>query len=147
MLALLLEKHRKLIGFTLFGCLSGSIYAVILVVSVDILGFPPFFGSVIAFALGVPVSYFGNRWVSYRSNNTLAPEALRFLIVQLISLMLTSALVHLMADRFTIPTYIAVIIAFIVAPIISLILFELWVYRRRPSVDSCSHSHSKLSQN
>lgn len=126
----LLEKNRKLLGFITFGGLAGLTYAVIMVISVDFLGVSTFIGSVIAFALAIPVSYFGNRWVTYRSKNMLAPEAIRFIIVQGINLVLTSGIVHFMVNWFVLPTYIGVIVAFVAAPAISFILFELWVYRQ-----------------
>jgi putative flippase GtrA len=127
----LLEKYRKLLGFVTFGGLAGLVYAVILVMSVDILGIPTFIGSIIAFALAIPVSYLGNRWVTYRSNNVLASEAARFIVVQVINLVLTSAVVHFVMERFALPTYVGIAVAFLAAPIISFILFEMWVYRQR----------------
>lgn len=126
----LLKKNRKLLGFVTFGGLAGLTYAVILVISVDILRIPTFISSMIAFALAIPVSYFGNRWVTYRSKNVLASEAIRFIIVQGINLVLTSGIVHFMVKWFALPTYIGVIVAFVAAPAISFILFELWVYRQ-----------------
>jgi putative flippase GtrA len=127
----LLEKYRKLLGFVTFGGLAGLVYAVILVMSVDILGIPTFIGSIIAFALAIPVSYLGNRWVTYRSNNVLASEAARFIVVQVINLVLISAVVHFVMERFALPTYVGIAVAFLAAPIISFILFEMWVYRQR----------------
>lgn len=121
------------------------VYAIILVFSVDVLKLPSFFGSVIAFIIAIPVSYFGNRWVTYRSNNVLAPEAFRFLIVQAINLVLTSAVVHFMMEQFALPTYTGVIVAFIAAPIISFVLFELWVYRQRQGTSVAHEAPSESS--
>ncbi len=131
----LMEKYRKILGFITFGGLAGMVYAVILVASVDAFGLPIFLGSVIAFALAIPVSYFGNRWVTYRSNNMLASEVYRFLVVQTLNLVLTSVVVHFMIEWFGLPTYTGVIVAFIAAPVISFVLFELWVYRQRQGTD------------
>lgn len=127
----LLEKYRKLLGFVTFGGLASLVYAVILIISVDILGIPTFIGSVVAFALAIPVSYLGNRWVTYRSNNVLASEAVRFIVVQLINLVLTSVVVHFVMEWFALPTYVGIVVAFLTAPIISFVLFEVWVYRQR----------------
>lgn len=141
----LLEKYRKILGFVTFGALAGMLYALILIVSIDLLEMPTFFGSVIAFVLAIPVSYFGNRWVTYRSNNVMASELSRFIVVQMINLVLTSAVVHFMMEHFALPTYVGIIVAFIAAPTISFVLFELWVYRQRQG-DSTLHKDSSESR-
>lgn len=139
----LLEKYRKLRGFITFGSLAGAVYAVIFVVSVDILGVPTFIGSVIAFTLAIPVSYLGNRWVTYRSNNVLASEAARFVTVQVTNLILTSAVVHFVMERFALPTCVGVVVAFLAAPIISFVLFEFWVYRQRRNASTLHETSSE----
>ncbi len=127
----LFEKYRKLLGFLAFGLLAGLTYAVALILSVSFFKIPTFVGSVIAFALAIPVSYLGNRWITYRSTNMLAPEAARFIVVQLINLVLTSVVVHFVIERFAMSAYVGIVVAFFTSPIISFVLFELWVYRQR----------------
>ena len=141
----LLKKYRKPLGFITFGGLAGLVYAVILIFSVDIIGVPTFIASVIAFTLAIPVSYFGNRWVTYRSSNVLASEAIRFIVVQAINLLLTSAVVYFMMNWLALPTYIGVIVAFLAAPIISFILFELRVYRQRQDANILHKTSAKSS--
>ena len=127
----LLQRYRKPLGFLTFGALAGGTYAVVLVIAVDHLGMPMFLGSVLAFALAIPVSFLGNRWVTYRSRNMAGPELLRFIVVQVANLVITSAIVGFVTNRLALGTYVAVLVAFAAAPIVSFVLFEIWVYRQR----------------
>jgi putative flippase GtrA len=127
----ILKAPRKLVGFALFGALAGATYAVVLVVLVERLRMPVFLASALGFAIAIPVSYLGNRWVTYRSRNMMGPEALRFVVVQVGNLFITSLIVHVASGRFQLSPFAGVAVAFVAAPIVSFILFELWVYRQR----------------
>jgi putative flippase GtrA len=140
-----LKKYRKLLGFVTFGGLAGGVYAAVLAISVDFLGWSVFIGSAVAYALAIPVSYFGNRWVTYRSRNVMAFEAFRFVVVQVINLVLTSAVVHVSMEQFALPTYAGILVAFLAAPVISLILFEVWVYRQRRDASTLNQVSSESS--
>lgn len=131
MMSELLHRYRKILGFVGFGALAGATYALILVVGVDVLRAPTFLASSTAFALAIPVSYFGNRLVTYRSRNIVGPEFARFLVVQVANLLITSGIVHVVTERLSLPSYAGIAVAFVSAPVVSLILFELWVYRQR----------------
>ncbi|MBK8963459.1 MAG: GtrA family protein [Candidatus Competibacteraceae bacterium] len=72
-------------------------------------------------------------------------RGISILVVQAINLILTSAIVHFMMGRFALPTYTGVIVAFIAAPIISFILFEVWVYRQRQNTSTFYKAPSKSS--
>jgi putative flippase GtrA len=127
----MLKAPRKLVGFAFFGALAGATYAGALILLVERLRMPVFLASVLGFAIAIPVSYFGNRWVTYRSRNVMGPEALRFLVVQVGNLLITSLIVHFATGRFQLSSFAAVAVAFVAAPIVSFVLFELWVYRQR----------------
>ena len=127
----LLRPYRKILGFITFGTLAGATYAGVFIVAVDRLEFSAFVASVLAFAIAIPVSYFGNRWVTYRSRNMVGPEVLRFVTVQVANLFITSAIVHLASARLALSARADVVVAFVAAPIVSFVLFEVWVYRQR----------------
>jgi putative flippase GtrA len=126
------NNPRKVLGFLACGALAGATYASAFVVISDQFGMPPFFASVLAYMIAIPVSYFGNRWVTYRSRNMMAAEALRFMVVQVSNLFLTSAIAHLLSELVGFsPRATGVVVAFLVAPLVSFVLFEIWVYRAR----------------
>jgi len=127
----LLRRYRKILGFMTFGALAGATYAGVFVLGVERVKLPTFGASVLAFAVAIPVSYFGNRWVTYRSRNVLGSEALRFIVVQVANLFITSAIVHFVGKRLGLSAGADVVVAFVAAPIVSFVLFELWVYRQR----------------
>jgi putative flippase GtrA len=117
-------------SFLGFGLLAGAAYAVVFILLARNLGLPVFVASIVAFAVAIPVSYLGNRWVTYRSRNLPGPELVRFLTVQGVNIFVTSAIVQVATAYFDASTYVGVIVAFMAAPIVSLVLFEIWVYRQ-----------------
>lgn len=121
---------RKLFLLVLIGCLAGGTYATIFIVMVDYLGWPAFFSSVIAFAPSILVSYYGNRLFTFRSRNLVAAEASRYLVAQLLNLLTTSAVVHVAKVYFALSSREAVVAAFVVAGMTSIVLFEVWVHRQ-----------------
>jgi putative flippase GtrA len=124
-------SYRKILSFATFGVLAGAVYAVIYAWLARHLQLPVFVASLIAFLVATPISYFGNRWVTYRSRNVLGPESARFLAVQAFNLVLTSLIVHVATKLFALSTMAEIIVAYVSAPIVSFVLYELWVYRQR----------------
>lgn len=123
--------YRKIFGFVASGALASGAYAVLYAWATLYAGMPVFFGSLFAFLLATPVSYFGNRWITYRSRNVMGPESLRFLTVQLINLVVTAFVVHAASKLFALTTTSQIVVACVSAPLVSLVLYELWVYRQR----------------
>ena len=137
-------SYRKILSFATFGVLAGAVYALIYVLLTGQFKAPVFLASLIAFLLATPVSYFGNRWVTYRSRNVLGPESARFLAVQGFNLVLTALVVHVASKLFTLSTMGEIIVAYVSAPIVSFILYELWVYRQRAAKPP--HTESSTSK-
>ncbi|HEX2545414.1 MAG TPA: GtrA family protein [Ramlibacter sp.] len=124
-------SFRKILSFAAFGVLAGAVYAVVYAWLAMRFTLPVFVASLVAFIVAAPVSYFGNRRVTYRSQNLLGPESLRFLAVQAINVVTTAFVVHVASTLFALSTMAQVVVAYISAPIVSFILYELWVYRQR----------------
>ncbi|WP_374370418.1 GtrA family protein [Dongia sp.] len=124
-------SFRKVLVFGIVGGLASATYAVLLYLCLEFLRLPVFWGSAIAFAIAIPVSYFGHRRLTFQSTNLVPAEMARFITVQIISLAATSAIVHLAAGYFASAFVLKVVVAVATAPVISFILFELWVYRPR----------------
>lgn len=121
--------------FAGIGVISGLTYAAVLYATVKLFAFPVFLGSVAAFSTSIPISYFGNRLLTYKSLNPVPGEAARFFAVQVLNLCITSGVVHLVSASLHAPLYVGVFVAFICAPVVSFILFEYWVYRQRAQGD------------
>lgn len=120
---------RKIVGFIVFGSLASTIYAVTFSCLTYQTRLPVFIYSIIYFLVATPISYLGNRWITYRSKNVLGPESLRFIAVQSSNLVMTSLLVHVISTIFPLSTIAKIAVAVIFAPIVSFILYEIWVYR------------------
>ncbi|SEC60910.1 Putative flippase GtrA (transmembrane translocase of bactoprenol-linked glucose) [Rhizobiales bacterium GAS191] len=122
---------RKYFTFAFFGGLSGVVYALVLMACVDHLKMQPLLGSIIAFSIAIPVSYFGHRLLTYRSRNVMPAEAARFVVAQIVNLVITSVVVHVTMKAFHLPTYGGGVVGIATAPLVSFVLFEQWVYRQR----------------
>jgi len=126
----LLSKYRKPIGLLMFGALAGGVYVCVMTIMVSYFNRSIFFGSVVGYMFGFPISYLGNRHISYKSKNPIGREAFRFLMAQIVNLLLTSLAVQSICSMYSCRSYVAGLIGVICAPIISVILFECWVYRQ-----------------
>jgi putative flippase GtrA len=124
-------SFRKILSFATFGVLAGAVYALVYAWLAAHVWLPVFVASLLAFVVAMPISYFGNRRVTYRSRNMLGPESLRFLAVLAFNLVLTAFVVHVASSLFALSTMAQVIVAYVSAPVVSFILYELWVYRQR----------------
>jgi putative flippase GtrA len=121
---------RKVLSFSIFGAMAGAVYAAVFYWATVRAAIPVFLGSLIAFLVATPISYFGNRLVTYKSRNVLGPESVRFVAVQSFNLVVTSLIVHVASKLFTLTTFTEIIVAFVAAPMVSFVLYELWVYRQ-----------------
>lgn len=138
-------SYRKIVSFATFGVLAGAVYAVVYAWITQHLDLPVFLSALVAFLVATPISYFGNRWVTYRSRNVLGPESFRFLVVQVFNLVLTALIVHVASKLFRLSTMAEIIVAYVSAPIVSFVLYELWVYRQHVAKSSSTDtSTSKL---
>jgi putative flippase GtrA len=129
---------RKILSFALFGCAASATYAALFYWATVHAGMPVFAGSLFAFLLSTPVSYLGNRWVTYRSKNRMGTETLRYLAVQFFNMVVTASIVHAASKLFGLKTLTEIVVAIVTAPTVSFVLYELWVYRQ--------HAGKRLSQ-
>jgi len=125
-----LFDFRKIIRFGLVGLLSGAVYAIIFLLLKHKLEIPVFWASSLSFLISIPISYFGNRWLTYGSNNKIKTEALRFFGVQVINLLCTSSIIYILSIYFNLSTFWEIVTAYLVAPMLSFVLYEIWVYRQ-----------------
>lgn len=125
------STFRRFSTFASIGVLAAMVYAAALYFAVKVEGASVFLGSCFAFACGIPVSYFGNRRLTYSSRNAVPMELTRFLVAQGGNLIFTSAIVATLSSRLALPLYLSTILAYGIAPIMTWILFEVWVYKKR----------------
>lgn len=128
-----MDKYLRFLRFGLVGLFCAAVYFGVLEISVKYWDFPVFWGSAAAFAAGIPVSYFGNRLITYKSTNKAPREFARFLTAQLINLVVTSSAVAFASHHFGLPLYMGAFLSFVLAPCVTFLMFEIWVYNPRNS--------------
>jgi putative flippase GtrA len=89
----------------------------------------PMTSNFIGFAAAVAVSYLGNARLTFRRGAGDVGQALRFVVVSLAGLALNQALTWLLAERFSLPFWVA--LAAVVAGVAatSFVFSKLWVFR------------------
>jgi len=135
MLKASLFDYKKIIRFGFIGILSSATYALIFLALKNSYHLPIFSISAISFLAAIPISYFGNRWLTFKSYNKINAELPRFFGVQIINLICTSGLVDVVSNYFKLPTILEIMVAFIIAPIMSFILYEIWVYKQSIEIE------------
>ena len=123
-------NYRKILNFIFFGALAGITYTLVYYWLTLNSSLSVFLNSTVSYLIAMPISYCGNRWFTYQSKNKIEFESLRFIIVQILNILITSLLLHITNAIFYTSTVVQIILAFISAPIISFLLFEFWVYRQ-----------------
>jgi putative flippase GtrA len=127
-----LGSVRMLLRFPIFagvGILAAVAYAIVMYVCVKRFELPIFWGSVFAFASGIPISYYGNRRLTYQSENDVPSEISRFFVAQFVNLLATSTVVAVATECLSLPLYGSVALSYVTAPCITFLLFEIWVYK------------------
>lgn len=79
----------RIVRFGIVGGAASGTYAVVVIGLVDGLRFDPTAASVIGYLCGIPVSFFGQKYFTFGSKARAREEIGRFIIVQLINLVLS----------------------------------------------------------
>ena len=127
----MMSRFGRFIRFGSVGIICAGVYFVILSLCIERLGWPTFISSSAAFAAGIPISYFGNRVFTYHSENKALSEFGRFMTTQVGNLIFTSVVVAFTIDFIGLALYWGALVSFVVAPCVTFLIFELWVYRER----------------
>jgi putative flippase GtrA len=108
--------------------LSWVVYAVLEHIGVHYL-----LASSVAFAAGALNSYVFNRRWTFRSRGRLAPEALRFAVVQLVGLGLDVTLLYALVEHIGLHHLIAQALVFPIASAATFGLSRYWAFRAAPA--------------
>ena len=95
-----------------------------------LLGINPYISQVISYSCGMLNSYIFNRSWTFRSQaKFFSPALLRFIILNLIMLGISTGLLFVLLDILAVPKMIAKVCATIITLVISFVVNRLWVFK------------------
>ncbi|MEA5011042.1 MAG: GtrA family protein [Angelakisella sp.] len=95
-----------------------------------LLGINPYISQVISYSCGMLNSYIFNRSWTFRSQaKFFSPALLRFIILNLIMLGISTGLLFVLLDVLAVPKMIAKVGATIITLVISFVVNRLWVFK------------------
>ncbi len=119
---------RTAVGFAVVGGVSTVLY-FILALCGSAVGLPAFLSSLAAYAATAPVSFFGHRYLTFRSRAPLGETAPRFAAVALVQYLIALALPAALSDYAGLPPVIAYACVCVVVPVFSLFVMARCVFR------------------
>jgi putative flippase GtrA len=115
--------------FAFVGGFNGLLFTLITAVLVEHAKVEPTRAGVIAYGVSALAGFLSHKHISFRSAGNRWQEGLRFLIVQLANVMLTSFALYSAVWRLHIAFYYGVAAALICVPIVNFIVAHFWVFR------------------
>ena len=89
----------------------------------------PKVANVVAYLVGMGVSYFGHRHVTFNSRGAMRSEFMRFVVTHSVNLILSTLLIYCLVDRLGVNRYAGVALATLFVMASSFVIMQLWVFR------------------
>lgn len=124
--ALLLKAMR----FGMVGVLSSSVFAVVTALCAGPLGIGPKLSSVAGYVASMPLNFVFNRRFSFRSENTLLGDLLRYILMHGINILLTTFAMGAAVDYFGLHYAFGIVAAVVLVPLLNFVLMNWWVFRK-----------------
>ena len=132
------EKILELIRIIKFGIIgiSNTLINWIIFFLLNLLGVNYIVANIIAYSLATINSYIWNsKWV-FKYNNEKLVSSLKFVIVNLVGLILNTIILFILVDMFNINKIISLVIATGVVMIINYISNRLWVFKQKVTINN-----------
>jgi putative flippase GtrA len=123
-----LVELGRLVRFGFIGTLATITYFGTAFASAAVLHFSPVAASVIALGASVFVSYFGHLYVSFRVSPDHRTFLVRFAVVAVSSLLVTTGTTALMAEALKTPYIISLCVVSVLIPATNYLLNRFWVF-------------------
>ena len=132
------EKILELIRIIKFGIIgiSNTLINWIIFFLLNLLGVNYIVANIIAYSLATINSYIWNsKWV-FKYNNEKLVSSLKFVIVNLVGLILNTIILFILVDMFNINKIISLVMATGVVMIINYISNRLWVFKQKTTINN-----------
>lgn len=120
---------RQLTSFGVVGICATLTHVGVAWVLIELAMLNGFVANACGAAAAFPVSYLGNAKVTFASGRGLLDGASRYVVVTLVSLVLSSVILAL-AQAYGLPTYAYVLLVVLVVPPTTFLLAKFWAFQR-----------------
>lgn len=120
---------RKLFRFGTVGVLSAGLYFAAVALFIEAGGVEPRFASILGYLVAVPLSFYGHRLHTFRSNGRLSAEGVRFVLTHLIGMGVMFGTMHLAVGVLSAPFWVGSALGTMIVPAVSFVVMNLWVFR------------------
>lgn len=126
-----LRRHlRRLTAFVGIGAFNTIAFFLISTALFQWAGLSATVAGYIAYAVLVPVSFFGHRRITFSSNGAITREWLRFCVIQAVNLAIVGV-VTAFAESGYMPGWVSFALISVLIPALNFVIFQLWVFSGR----------------
>lgn len=120
----------RVIRFAAVGGVTSAGYVIVVAILVDVANLRSIFAAAATYLLFLPINYMGHRKITWNSNKPKRFEATCFVIAHGFTLFLCVLIMAITTNTLNMPHWIGSMTIVVVAPILNLVMFDLWVFRR-----------------
>ena len=108
----------KIIRFGIVGAVAALTYAILAYVFMWVFEFDEVFASALAYLIAIPVSFFGQKYITFTSNGAIKTEAMKFLVLQFFCLVAATLIPIVTTDIFALhPNFSILAVCILIPPI------------------------------
>ena len=120
----------KALRFGFVGALSGLVFAVTTTILTGWIGMNPKLASVAGYLVSMPLNFAGNRRFTFKSENMLSVELLRFILLHTCNVLLTVFAMGAAVDLLKLHYTFGIIASIVVVPCVNFATMNWWVFRK-----------------
>lgn len=114
--------------FGLVGIAASAAYAIIALLLIEGAGLRSWAGSALAYILAIPVSFFGQKHFTFRSQGPIAGEMPAFLLLQAANIVLAAGVMAVATDVAGLPHWLGVLAVVAVIPAVTYVALARGVF-------------------
>lgn len=127
----IISRILRFIRFVLVGGLASFSYAIFALVFITWLGADQVVASVVAYISAIPVSFFGQKFFTFKSGGAAGIEFLRFLPVQGANLLLAASITAIFAHVLSADPIYGIAAVMVIIPLFTYAAMSIVVFRAR----------------
>lgn len=124
----------KLFRFGIVGIAAAITYAVLAYIFIWNFELGEILASSLAYLIAIPVSFFGQKYLTFMSRGAVKTEAIKFIVLQLFCLIVATLIPIVTSDVFELHPNYSILAVCILIPPISFGIMSIMVFTERPKV-------------
>lgn len=119
----------KILRFGVVGGAATASYALMVWLLVDQLDWPAMQASMVGYMVSLPVSYAGQRRITFRSRGAHRVQIPKFMVLSLTSLLGTTGGMFLMHEMYQWHYLFGIGLAVVAVPVLNFLVMRSWIFR------------------